>query len=182
MVLALCNLFIQGLDLIPELLVLFPKLFNHLKFDRSLKIIIPAQAISSTFTLIEPFVFSQLLTWYPTIFLLLSLLVTIPSQRIMLSSFLIEPLMFFRLLTWHLMVPTRPPFSQPPCHRSVFPFHRSPHPACWWHWRTGQTPCAQVIVDLRPARLDVDGCLELLLRVSPKFLWAFIQLNKSRRS
>ena len=65
MALTLCDLLVQGLHLIPKLLILLPKLFNHLKFDRSLKIIISAQAILSTFTLIEPLVFSQLLTWYP---------------------------------------------------------------------------------------------------------------------
>ena len=72
MVLTLCDLLVQGPHLIPKLLILFPKLFNYLKFHCSLKIIIPAQAISSTFTLIEPLMFSQLLTWYSTIFLSVS--------------------------------------------------------------------------------------------------------------
>ena len=60
MVLTLCDLLVQGPHLIPKLLILPPKLFNHLKFNRSLEIIISAQAILSTFTLIEPLVFSQL--------------------------------------------------------------------------------------------------------------------------
>ena len=81
MVLTLCDLLVQGPHLIPKLLILPPKLFNHLKFHRSLEIIISAQAILSTFTLIEPLVFSQLLTWYFAISLSLSLPMTTPLSQ-----------------------------------------------------------------------------------------------------
>ena len=114
MALTLCDLLVQGLHLIPKLLILLPKLFNHLKFDRSLKIIISAQAILSTFTLIEPLVFSQLLTWYPTIFLSVSHSMTFRPRRTSLPTFsLIKPLMFFRLLIWYSMAFPWTPFLQP---------------------------------------------------------------------
>ena len=77
MALASCDLLIQGPHLVSKFLILPPKLFDHLEFDRSLKIIIPAQAVTSTFTLIEPLVFSQLLTWYPTIFLSVGCLIAL---------------------------------------------------------------------------------------------------------